>query len=610
MDRAGGARISAAQWYPEIEYLEAQGLNQVQIATALGMTERRVRQIKEQGHPSGAQLISMIPEPKRKENLSPEHAAMLPLTVEAYERFFLEFSPFEEILPLHRSWVENIIEHRNVILNVPPRHAKSTTMLWLVLWLIVRNRDEEIIWVSKSANLAIKFCRLIAYHLEYNRKLIETFGRFAPESMGEVPWKPSSGQLLVVGRMREANAQFTLEARGSGQQILGSEATVVICDDVTDVKTSRTDISREQHEDWITGEVFSRVMPAPADLDDPYRSASGRVVVLGQRVHLRDTYGFLSEQTYSRGPKKGEPLWKLIRYPAILRWPDEDPENPEPLTLWPEVWPFEELMVAYERVGERTFETMYQQNPLPEGASMVREEWWEGCRDYHRPSGQGVLVENSALPIARVVSIDPSPTQWNAMTVADVFSTQNNFALCVIEFAKWKGGSLAMREQVDRVMDEYRPDYIIMESSTMTKWFEKEPWYQDLKMRVQVIAHQTGKNKGDAELGVESLAAEIQSGRIRLPYGNQAGRDQSGWFEQEATLFGHGFDTDVLMSVWFIKWNWRKLRPWRQGLESHFQKSSKSGWSGVKRAQSDRKDDIEKQNIKMWRKTHGSRIPG
>lgn len=606
MDRAGGARISAAQWYPEIEYLEASGLNQIQIATALGMTERRVRQIKEQGHPSGAQLIRVVPEPRGAGELPEQYAAMMPLTVEAYEAFFLEFSPFDAMLPLHRSWVENIIDNRNIILNVPPRHAKSTTMLWLVLWLIVRNRDEEIIWVSKSANLAIKFCRLIAYHLEYNAKLIEAFGRFAPEQMGEVPWKPSAGQLLVVGRHREANAQFTLEARGSGQQILGSEATVVICDDVTDAKTSRTDLSRESHEEWITGEVFSRVMPAPEDQDDPYRSASGRVVVLGQRVHLRDTYGFLSSMVYTRGPKKGQPLWTLIRYPAVLRWPDEDPENPEPEVLWPEVWPFEELMVAYERVGERTFECMYQQNPLPEGASMVREEWWEGCLDRWRAAGQGV-VRDGAIPIARAVSIDPSPTQWNAMTVADVFATQNNFAMTVIEIAKWKGGSLAMREQIERALDAYRPDYLIMESSTMTKWFEGEPWYQDLKQRVQVIPHQTNRNKGDEELGVESLAAEIQSGRIRFPYGDAAGRQQTTWFREEATLYGHGFDTDVLMSAWFIKWNWRKLRPWRAGLQSGFTSTSKKGgWSGVRSGT--KKPDQTQKNINLWRKQHGSRI--
>lgn len=589
--RSGTTRISDLDWYPEIETLSDDGWTNGEIAQALNLGTRRIQQIKAAGRAnwSGQYLL-----PELKKELTPELEKMMEFTADGFKLFFEHYSDYE-LSDLGYEIVQNFIAHRNLMVNVPPRHAKSTIVsVWLVIWLLTRDRNEQIILVSKTQPLAIIHCRTVQFELEYNHQLISDFGRFAPERVGDTPWKPSRGELLILGRTRRAKSgQLSLCARGAGQQILGSEATVVILDDATDRATSENPDKAKRHLEWIQEEVLSRLETKGTT------SASGRAIVVGQRVHFNDMYGSLENQEGLRGAKKGQKLWKTVKYPAVLRWPDENPEHPEPLVLWPERWTFEELMESYDRMGHAAFERMYQQNPLPEGSAFVNPEWLERCRDYDRNAGVGVKTSDGEyFPIVRVASIDPSPTRFNAMVVADVISLKEMFMVNVLEFKTWQGASREMLEEMNRAIAQYQLDYLIMESSTMTKWFENEPAYERMRQKVRFMEHHTGKNKGDADLGVESLAGDIEGGRIRTPYGDVAARAMTNTFEQQAIVYGHGQPDDLLMALWFIKWNWRKLKPWSK-MPTHFSRSGK-GWGYVNRDKKMSQDKL----VKEWRKRH------
>jgi hypothetical protein len=244
----------------------------------------------------------------------------------------------------------------------------SVFSLWIPTWLLCRDRDERILLVSLTKESAKKWVAGIAEQLAVNDDLVRTFGRFRPERIGDQAWRPLSGTLMVSGRHKQAGVQYSVESRGSQQQILGMEATVVIVDDVTDKKIAENPEARRKQIDWLRGEVLSRV-------ETQQTEASGRAVIVGQRLHVQDLYGEFQTQTYERGPREGDPLWTTIRKPAVLRWPDEDPENPEPAVLWPDKWTFDELMVTYERIGgHATFSAMYQQKPLAEGTDIFRPE--------------------------------------------------------------------------------------------------------------------------------------------------------------------------------------------------------------------------------------------
>jgi hypothetical protein len=221
-------------------------------------------------------------------------------------------------------------------------------------------------------------------------------------------------------------------------------------------------------------------------------------------------------------------------------------------------------METYERIGNVSFETMYQQNPLPVGSSLVQPEWWERCRDTSRNGFVGVppAPDNSGyLPIARVVSLDPSPTQFNGLVVADVPWTKDSFQCAVLETKHWQGGMRSIISELERCIDSYSPDFLIIEHSTYTNWLHEDPIFQVLSRRTTMLGHNTGKNKGDPNLGVESLGGDVEFGRISLPYGDAAGRQMSQLLEDEANVWPHGRHDDVLMALWFIKWNYKRLIP-------------------------------------------------
>lgn len=576
--RAGGGRIPDSAWAPEIDWLVELGLTTPQIAAAVNLSERRVREIKQYASEEG---VVVIPDYIPKSELPEDVQEMLEFTADGFEKFYNRFSGYT--LPAHcKPWVDAFTKERNLMINIPPRHMKSTIFsLWIPVWLLCRDRNERILLVSMTKEFAKQWVMGIAEQLSVNDDIVRTFGRFKPHRSGDSAWRPLSGTLMVSGRPQTAGVQYSVESRGSRQQVLGKEATVVIVDDVTNKERAENELMRQKELDWLQGEVFSRVETQTTE-------SSGRAVVVAQRISVHDLYGALESQVYERGPKEGEPLWRVIKEPAVRRWPDEDPANPEPVVLWPEKWPFEELMVTYERVGgHATFSAMYQQQPIPEGHGVFMPDWWVRCRDYDRPAGKGVRLskDQAFLPVSRVLSIDPSVRQFHGLVVADVLYDARRFVPVIIEVKRWKGTQRSILSEIDRCIRQYKPDYFIFEDVSFIQWLKEDPYFQELKERVRVIPHQTGRNKGDPDMGIESLAREVEFGQIRLPYEDEAGRAMSALLESEANAYPYGKTTDVLMALWFIKWNYKRLIP--TGLFDDQMKwmpeSANKVWAGFER---------------------------
>ncbi len=549
-ERAGSTRVPA--WLPEIERLTALGYNQRQIAEALRIQTRRVRQIKQEAEANAGTVTEQSPRFVVDEKYMP----MIEFTAKGFREFYEHFSG--EALPDHcYTWVADFIEHRNLMLHVPPRHMKTTIFsIWIPIWFLCGartgnpgdGRNEKIIILSKTDGFARDQTYKIANILETNVELIHAFQPFKPQKQGEIAWRPGHGELMVKGsQIQVGSGQFSVESRGMKQQILGREATLVVCDDPTDVQVSKSEEQRKTALDKIRQEAMSRLMPG------------GHAVIIGQRVHFKDIYGELHKQRYERGPKLGERLWTVINQPAVYRWENEDPEHPEPIVLWPELWDFDELMIQYERVGGYgTFECMYQQNPLPESESYVKASWWEGCMDKDRGAYQG--IRGQGRPYTRVISIDPGVKHFHALTVADVDPSGERFAASILEMKNWKGGPRSILIELQRTIMQYKPDYVVMERVSFTEWLKEDPTYKSLQLQARFIPHTTGVNRGDSERGVESLAHEIEFGLLRFPTADEQGREMMALFRGEFEDFPYGEHDDVVMTLWFLKWNWRRFQ--------------------------------------------------
>jgi hypothetical protein len=555
IDRAGHSRPSAPDWFPSIAWLRELGYTNAEIAGALSLSERWVREILLKGTVDGRSAVDIRPHAIPRDKLAPEFKAMLEDTPEAFELFYNHFNPKYPLPDHNKEWVKEYLENPRLQLNVPPRHNKSTIFsIWIPVWELCKNRNHRILIVSRTMTLAVNWVAYISFLLT-SSEIPRVFGRFAPDKQsGDTPWRPSKGELMVLGRTEEAGAaQFSVLARGSEGQILGFEATRIIIDDLTDKTVAISETGREHEKNWLMESVMSRLQPG------------GRAVVIGQRVHINDIYGTLAEQEYTRGVKRGTKVWHTIVHPAVLKWPDAEDDN-DAEVLWPDLWPFEELMERFASMGEQGFECMYQQNPLPSSYALVRSEWLNKCRDYNReagPAGWGHDPDSQFIPMVRVFSIDPSPTKYNGLVVADVAITRDQFACVILECRSFQGDLRAVKSEIRRVVSAYHPAYFIFERNIAQHWLQGDPFFEELKGRVRVLPHDTYKNKGDAEYGMESLGADFEFGRIRLPAGDVRSREMSNTLEREALTWTREGRTrdDTLMALWFIKWNWRKLTP-------------------------------------------------
>ena len=415
-NNGGRTRGLSYHLYPEITRLMAEGWGYRDLARYFAKTERRIRQIVDENE------TKWIPDEEGRQ-LQVESTRFLDWTVDAFAEFFTTFSA-ESYFPDHaRPWVQAFLDNRNLLLNVPPRHAKSILFsTWIPIWLICRDRNVQILLVSETDDFAKRWSMEVSGQLEYNDKLVQTFGKFKPDNVGDFPWNPGRGAFTVQGRTRKAKgAQFTVQSRGMASQILGMEADFVIVDDPTNQEISESETERKRQLKHLREQVFSRAEPQG---DRP----GGHIVVVGQRVHLLDLYGELEKQEYEIGPLRGQKLFHTEKYPAILDW-----ENQK--VLWPQRFNWEEMMLTYARVGGHVpFSCLYQQQPLPDGAALIRKEWLEACKDWNRPAGKGPRGdegESEYLPIVRVVSVDPSPTKFNGIVVVDLPATTEQFVFPV-----------------------------------------------------------------------------------------------------------------------------------------------------------------------------------
>ena len=477
---------------------------------------------------------------------------------EQFEAFFNEFAHEGDGLPRHaKEWVKAAFKHPLLLVNVPPRHAKTTIMSeWFPIWLITRDRNVQVIVVGKTSDGSVKkIARKIADTLEYNPQLFTTFGRYRPLS-ADRKWSRNVGELEVEGRDLELRSgDLTLQVRGSGQHILGLEADWLILDDVTTDVVAKSEVKRRDEADYVFGSALTRLSP------------QGRAFCIGQRVHELDLYGVLERMR----DEDGTLVWHTEKNPAII---DEEAQT----VLWPEVWPYKELVRTRKRIGRIYFSCMYQQTPEVAGA-FVERDWifgggpseHPGSLDRDRVLGQGWKQDPddySFVPITRVIAADPSPTQFAGIVVGDVVwqhrGTEFNF--CIIDVARPFGNSQrAFLETIEDMTVRYHPQTLVIESSAS---FNVESFRDDvLWNRLQllypqgVIAHKTNVNKRDALMGVWSLATDFEAGRIRLPYGDQDSRDASSHLIREALSYPNGATDDVLMALWFVKFNYKSLLP-------------------------------------------------
>jgi predicted phage terminase large subunit-like protein len=257
-------------------------------------------------------------------------------------------------------------EIRRLLINIPPRHAKSlvTSVFWPA-WTWIQDpmngldgymlptigKGARFLCASYSDRLSLRDSlrtRQIVQNPIYQRN----FGvRLSPDQ------KSKSRFDLVKGGYRVATS--------TGGMATGEGGDILLVDDPHNVKQAESPTVREETVRWF-GEVL------PTRFNDPRR---GAMVVVMQRVHERDVSGYiLAEElgyTHLCLPAEYEPL-----HPHV--WKD-DPRKELGELLWPSHISRTEIEELRRSLGSYAYAGQVQQRPAPREGGMFKRHWIRLC---------------------------------------------------------------------------------------------------------------------------------------------------------------------------------------------------------------------------------------
>lgn len=215
---------------------------------------------------------------------------------------------------------------KRLCVSMPPRHSKSSLItISYPLWLLFQNPDLNILIITNGGDLAEKFGIQL-------REYFKIYGEYFNIHLSDV--KHSSTYLMFENSEGELyNGSIRLV--GAGGSITGQDADYLIIDDPYKGFDDITPTLLNKKIEWFNTIVEQRIEPHT------------KLLILHTRWHNNDLQGYL---------KKNFPEdYKFISLPAL---------NKDNTPLWSEVYTTQELLAKKEKVGERIFQAVYQQEPL------------------------------------------------------------------------------------------------------------------------------------------------------------------------------------------------------------------------------------------------------
>lgn len=242
-----------------------------------------------------------------------------------------------------------------LIVTMPPQEGKSTRVAKdFIIWLLKHRPWLRVVGASYAQGLANRNGRAV-------RNLIRS--------------NPDLG--LTLAKDNGAASEWEIEGRGGGMLSVGRGAGVtgrtadllVIDDPLKDRQEADSEIIRDACWDWWTDSLSTRLTPGAP------------VVLILTRWHEDDLAGRLL------AAEDGH-LWRVVRIPAQA---DHDPSKGETDPLGRAPGDFlesargrtpEQWQAIRTRVGERTWNALYQGRPTSAAGTVFRRERW---RYYDQP---------------------------------------------------------------------------------------------------------------------------------------------------------------------------------------------------------------------------------
>jgi hypothetical protein len=597
--------ISEQQWTVYVEG-RAKGLNMTAAArlASIGISSAKRYEAK---HPDGAQYRIAAraqrnnPDPKKPHQLIPEAKRAL----EDFDYFQTRY--LGRIgLPWQADAAAQIVElletpdKEYCVINLAPGAGKSSTFTYAIpLWLTCRDRAIRGLVGSATSKLASRYTAQIRRALEStipiqaddeDRKkgiaidaaatISQDFGRMKP--VDAEAWTKDAFIVEQFGGASITSKEPTWTAVGRDQEFIGGRYDFCIWDDLVTSNRLRTTETIEKDRDWWDTYAERRLEPGGLLIlqgqrmgaNDLYRYCLDMEVADVEEEDDEDTEGVSLRESEDGGSRKYHHIVYKAHYDELCKGPQShkysSPAFPKGCLLSPRRITWREISGMMKNRPD-TFAQVYQQEDVSAEATLVNPAWvsgtggFPGCWDKDRDRLQ--VPQGLMAPSYSIVAVDPSPTRywaiewWLYNQVSDQWFLIDLLrqGLDAPDFLDWNQNSASY----SGVMEDWQQMSYQL-GIPITHWIVEQNGAQrfllqydhvhrwQAKHSVQIIPHNTYRNKTSEEFGVQMIAPAFKFGRIRLPgKASSVGRAYSMKLVDEVTRYPQSTTDDCVMACWF-----------------------------------------------------------
>ena len=499
-----------------------------------------------------------------------------------------------------------------VLINVPPEHAKSTTITTnYVVCKIVQNPNSRVIIVSKTQGMARKFLGAIKTRLSHPAymKLQTAFGPNGGYKADATQW---SADMIYLGTGRDSGEKDpTVQALGFGSQIYGARADLIILDDVVMGSNAH---EWEKQIEWLQKEVITRL------------GRHGKLVIVGTRVASIDLYKMIRSGDQWTG---GKTPFTYCAMPAVLQF-DEDPKKWE--TLWPATdqqendlddvlenglypkWDGPSLFKRRSEVAPSVWAMVYQQEDV-ESDSIFSPTAVAGSVNGMRKRGP-LKLDTPGHPrhiegAYTIIGLDPAMAGATAAVVCTYNKADGRIYIldCV---NMTEPTPRKIQDLLEEWIIKYKPQELRIEINAHQKAYVLDDVLNNFCTvhGVQLKPHYTSKNKWDNNFGVASMASLFgtivndrfqDNNLIELP-SNEGSEGLKTLVQQLITWKPDTRNpTDCVMALWFAIIRIREMMQ-QSGLGVKYQQNR---WATRSQRSSRGSINLDDAYSEQWNQNYG-----
>jgi len=482
--------------------------------------------------------------------------------------------------PHHKEWYDVLSnkEYAQIALAAPRGHTKTTSFsVNYPLAEIAENENVRILLVSNTATQSQSFLREIVGHIERDDEYKDYAGNLKPA----IPEKWTSTE-IIVNRSRYDLKDPTIATVGAGGTILSKRADIIICDDILNFENTRTLEQRAKLKEWFYQVLLPVLVP------------NGRLIFVGTVWHLQDLLmEMLNDPMFDYRKKfqaviqepTNKQLWNDW-YSIRLQGTPEGKEQAEQFftdnytamhegiqTLWPDMFPYKKLF-ALDKANHMAFEKMYQNNILSREDQKFKEEWLERAKERGKNYRivRGLTTDQRKEFKAVVSGIDlaiSEETQADDNALLTLGQRRLDDMLLLLGLERGHYSPAEFRKIIADSFINFKQDRMIVETNGYQKAIQRDLQGYNLP----IVGYNTGKEKFDPFIGVESMAILFENDRIILPYDKNDPYtiEVVDKLVDELRLFPAGHTGDSAMAMWFANTALRDIMEVGKDSQGFFQ---------------------------------------